>query len=278
MTLIFEYLNYSFVRYALIVGVLISFCSSLLGNILVSKKMSFIGDSLSKLAFLITSVATILKLSSNFFITLIGTTIFTIFLLNKKNSLIKRDDSILAMISVVSLALGYICINLFSNSSNVTADVCTTLFGSTSILTLRPYMVVACILLSIFILVMFVLFYNKIYLVTFDEDFALSNGVNVERINFLISIMTSFTIVLSMYLVGSLLITALIIFPTLCARFLVKSFKKTIVASSILSITCALIGMIISILMGTPVGSTIVVINFIAYIICLIANKFFIRR
>ena len=278
MTLIFEYLNYSFVRYALIVGVLISFCSSLLGNILVSKKMSFIGDSLSKLAFLITSVATILKLSSNFFITLIGTTIFTIFLLNKKNSLIKRDDSMLAMISVVSLALGYICINLFSNSSNITADVCTTLFGSTSILTLRPYMVVACILLSIFILIMFVLFYNKIYLVTFDEDFALSNGINVERINFLISIMTSFTIVLSMYLVGSLLITALIIFPTLCARFLVKSFKNTIVVSSILSIACALIGMITSILMGTPVGSTIVVINFIAYIICLIASKILIRR
>ena len=268
-TLLF-YLSYPFVRYALIAGLLISFCSSLLGVTLVTRRMSFIGDSLSHSAFTLAALSGILGLSNDFIITFIGTVIVTLYLLNGK----KKDDSSLAMISVSTLAIGYVVINLFSKSANMSADVCTTLFGSTSILTLKPITVIICAILSIIVSIVFILYYHKIFSVTFDEAFAYTSGVNVNKINILISVIVAAIIVLSMYLVGSLLITALIIFPALCAMALFDNFKAVTIFSIIISVICTLSGIVISIFMGTPVGSTIVIINLVIYGICRLIKIF----
>ena len=178
------------------------------------------------------------------------------------------------MISVGALAFGYLLMNIFSSSSNVSGDVCTTLFGSTSILTLSSWEVALCIVLSILVVLIFVLFYNKIFAVTFDEDFAIAAGTDANRYNLLIAVIVAVIIVLAMNLVGSLLISALVIFPALSAMRLYDNFKSVTICSAILSVICSLLGMIISILGGTPVGSTIVAVDVAAFIICYVAGRF----
>ena len=182
-----------------------------------------------------------------------------------QNAKIKGDAAI-AMISVGALAIGYMLLNLFPTSSNVSSDVCTSLFGSTSILTLTQLEVWLCIGLSVAVVVIFLLFYNKIFAVTFDEDFARAAGVKAEAYNLLIAVVVAVIIVLAMNLVGSLLISALIIFPAVSAMRLFRSFKGVTVCSAILSVSCALIGMLVSILASTPVGSTIVAVDIAAFL------------
>ena len=258
MEILIEYLSYPFVRYAVIVGVLIAFCSSLLGVTLVLKRMSYIGDGLSHVAFGALAVASVLKLTNNMLIILPVTILAAVLLLAfGKNAAIKGDAAI-AMLSVGSLAFGYLLLNVFSASSNLAGDVCSTLFGSTSILTLSKNQVLLCLVLSIVVVIVFVLFYNKIFAVTFDETFAKSSGVRTGLYNFIIAVIIAVIIVLAMNLVGSLLISALVIFPAMASMRVFKSFKAVTISSAVFSVFCALAGIFVSMLTGTPVGATIV--------------------
>ncbi|MBR4024679.1 MAG: metal ABC transporter permease [Firmicutes bacterium] len=268
------YLEYPFVRNALIVGVLISLCSSLLGVTLVLKRFSFIGDGLSHVAFGGIAIAAVMNVTNEMLIVLPVTVISAILLLRTGQNTKIKGDAAIAMISVGALAFGYLLMNIFSSSSNVSGDVCTTLFGSTSILTLSSWEVALCIVLSILVVLIFVLFYNKIFAVTFDEDFAIAAGTDANRYNLLIAVIVAVIIVLAMNLVGSLLISALVIFPALSAMRLYDNFKSVTICSAILSVICSLLGMIISILGGTPVRSTIVAVDVAAFIICYVAGRF----
>ena len=259
------YLQYPFVRYALIVGVLIALCSSLLGVTLVLKRFSFIGDGLSHVAFGAMAVAAVLKLSDSMLFVLPATVLCAILLLRTGQNTKIKGDAAIAMISVGALAIGYLLMNLFSTSSNLSGDVCSTLFGSTSILTLTKTEVWLCAVLSVIVVITFILFYNKIFAVTFDEGFAQATGVKAGMYNLLIAVIIAVIIVLAMNLVGSLLISALVIFPALSAMRLFKSFRSVTICSAILSVICALMGILISILAGTPVGSTILAVDIAAF-------------
>ncbi len=269
-----SYLQYPFVRNALIVGVLIALCSSLLGVTLVLKRFSFIGDGLSHVAFGGIAIASVLNITNDMLVVLPVTIISAVLLLRTGQNTKIKGDAAIAMISVGALAFGYLLMNVFSTSSNVSGDVCTTLFGSTSILTLSSWDVWLSVILSVLVVLIFVLLYNKIFAVTFDEDFAISAGTNANRYNLLIAIIIAVIIVLAMNLVGSLLISALVIFPALSAMRLFRNFKGVTICSAILSVVCALLGMLISILAGTPVGSTIVAADVVAFLVCHIAGKF----
>lgn len=262
------YLQYPFVRYALVVGVLIALSSSLLGVTLVLKRYSYIGDGLSHVAFGAMSVASVLKLTNQMVLILPVTILCAVLLLRTgQNSKIKGDAAI-AMLSVGALAFGYLVMNVFSTSANLSGDVCSTLFGSTSILTLTSREVVLCAALSFLVVCLFIVYYQKIFAVTFDENFARASGTDAERYNLLIAITVAVIIVLAMNLVGSLLISALVIFPALSAMRLFHNFKSVTICSALLSVTCALLGILASILAGTPVGSTIVAADAIAFGLC----------
>ena len=277
MTALFEklamYFQYPFVRYALIVGVLIAFCSSLLGVTLVLKRFSFIGDGLSHVAFGAMSIAAVMNISNEMPLVMAVTIISAVLLLcGGKKAKLKGDASI-AVISVTSLAAGYLLMNLFSTSSNLSGDVCSTLFGSTSILTLSKAEVWLCTAVSVLVTAVFILLYNKIFAVTFDEDFARAAGTRADIYNFVIAVTVAAVIVLAMNLVGSLLISALVIFPALSAMRLFKSFKSVTVCAAVLAVVCSFAGIITAILAGTPVGSTIVAVQAAAFfIICIIGN------
>lgn len=267
------YLQYPFVWYAIIVGVLIALCSSLLGVTLVLKRFSFIGDGLSHVAFGAMAIAAVLNLTNNIFFVLVITVICAILLLRTgQNTKIKGDASI-AMISVGALAIGYLIMNMFSTSSNISGDVCSTLFGSTSILTLTGVEVWICAVLSVIVVAVFILFYNKIFAVTFDESFAEAVGTRAKLYNLLIAVVIAVIIVLAMNLVGSLLISALVIFPALSAMRVFKSFKSVTICSAVISVICALTGILISIIFATPVGSTIVAVDIAVFIIFSVIGK-----
>lgn len=267
------YLQYPFVRYALIVGVLIALCSSLFGVTLVLKRFSFIGDGLSHVAFGGIAIASVLNLSNNMLLVLPITVVSAVLLLRTGQHTRIKGDAAIAMISVGALAFGYLIMNIFSTSSNLSGDVCSTLFGSTSILTLTTREVVLSVVMSVAVVVLFVLFYNRIFAVTFDEDFSKAAGTNAQKYNLLIAVIIAVIIVLAMNLVGSLLISALVIFPALSAMRLFGSFKKVTICSAILSVICAFTGLIISILAGTPVGSTIVAVDVAAFAVCYFAGR-----
>ncbi len=267
------YMSFSFVQYAMIVGVLIALCSALLGVTLVLKRFSMIGDGLSHVAFGATAVASICGCSNNMYVTLPVTMLSAVLLLCGGKRYRIGGDAMIAMLSVGSLALGYMLMNVFTTSSNVSGDVCSTLFGSTSILTLTKGEVWLCVILSLVVIVSFFLCYHKLFAVTFDEDFAAATGLRVQCYHFLLALVIAVMIVLAMNLVGSLLISALVIFPTLSAMQLCKRFLSVTICSSILSISCAFVGILVSILAGTPVGSTIVVADMLVFGMALVIRK-----
>ncbi len=267
------YLQHKFVVYALIVGVLIALSSSLLGVTLVLKRFSFIGDGLSHVAFGGMAIASVLSLTNKMILILPITVVCAILLLRTGQNTRIKGDAAIAMISVGALAFGYLIMNIFSASSNLSGDVCSTLFGSTSILTLTSFEVFLCVILSIAVVVIFIVFYNKIFAVTFDENFAKAVGTKADGYNLLIAVVIAIIIVLAMNLVGSLLISALVIFPALSAMRVFKNFKSVTVCAAIISVACAFGGMIISILAGTPVGSTIVAVDVAAFGVCSLIGK-----
>ena len=268
-----SYMAFPFVRYALIVGVLTALCSSLLGVTLVLKRFSFIGDGLSHVAFGAIAIASVLNLSNEMLFVLPATVACAVLLLRTGSNTKIKGDAAIAMISVGALAIGYLLMHLFSTSTNLSGDVCSTLFGSTSILTLTLGEVILCVILSIAVICVFIAFYHKIFAVTFDENFSMAVGTNVNGYNLMIAVIIAVIIVLAMNLVGSLLISALVIFPALSAMRVFKSFFSVTVCSAILSVVCTLIGMIISIVGGTPVGSTIVAVDIAAFLAFAIVGK-----
>lgn len=267
------YFAFPFVRNALLVGVLIALCSSLLGVTLVLKRLSFIGDGLSHVAFGAMAVAAVLGVIDDTAFIMAVTIIAAVILLKSgQNAKIKGDAS-LAMISVGALAIGYLLLNIFSTSTNVAGDVCSTLFGTTSILTLTTKEVWICIVMSIVVVVVFILYYNRIFAVTFDETFAQAIGVKAGFYNMMIAVITAIIIVLAMNLVGSLLISALVIFPALSAMRIFKNFKAVILCSAVISVLAAAGGILISILASTPVGATIVVADIAVFILFSFVGK-----
>lgn len=259
------YLSYSFVQYALIVGVLVALCASLLGVSLVLKRFSFIGDGLSHVAFGALAIATILHVSNELIVMLPLTVLAAIVLLGASNNAMIKGDAAIAMISVGALAFGYLILSKFSGSTNVSADVCSTLFGATSILTLTITDVWVCIVMSVLVIFVFIFFYNKIFAVTFDESFSEATGIRAKVYNYMIAIITALVIVLAMELVGSLLVSALIIFPALSAMRVFKSFRAVTLCSAVIAVIGTMAGMLISLLASTPVGASIVAVDVVIF-------------
>ena len=261
------YLQFDFVKYALIVGGLISLCCAILGVTLVLKRYSMIGDGLSHVAFGAMTIAMVLTIV-DMYVMLPVTILVAILLIRLTDKGKVKNDSAIAMLSVGALAFGYLIVNLFSNSANISGDVCSSLFGLTSILTLSKFEVWFCVGTTVFLLGFFVVFHNKIFGVTFDKDFASASGVKAEVYNNIIAVIIGIVIVLAMKLVGSLLISALIVFPALSAIRLFKSYKLVIIFASILGVVNSLIGILVAILWGTPVGATVVVVDIFVYVVC----------
>lgn len=268
-----EYMQYPFVRYALMVGVLIALCSSLLGVTLVLKRFSFLGDGLSHVAFGGIAIASVLNVTNDTLVVLPLTILCAVLLLKTGQNAKIKGDAAIAMISVGALAFGYLIMNIFKTSSNIAGDVCTTLFGSTSILTLTQRDLWISVILSVVVVALFVAFYNRVFAVTFDEDFAKATGTKTEMYNLMIAVVIGVIIVISMKLVGSLLITALVIFPALSAMRVFTNFKSVTIFSAVFSVICALIGILISIPTGTPVGATIVAMDIIGFGICCLVGR-----
>ncbi len=266
-------MQYPFVRYAFIVGVLIALCSSLLGVTLVLKRFSFIGDGLSHVAFGAMAIAAVLNLTNKMIIILPVTAICAVLLLRTGQNIRIKGDAAIAMISVGALAFGYLLMNIFSTSSNLTGDVCSTLFGSTSILTLTGGEVWLCVVLSVAVVVVFILFYNKIFAVTFDEDFSKAIGLRVNRYKNLIAILTAVVIVVGMRMMGTLLISSIIIFPALTSMRLFKSYKRVVICSGIISVVAFLIGLYLSYIFNISTGATIVLTNLVMFIIFTLIEK-----
>ncbi|MBQ8978541.1 MAG: metal ABC transporter permease [Oscillospiraceae bacterium] len=268
------YLSFPFVWYALIVGVLTSLCASLLGVTLVMKRFSFIGDGLSHVAFGAMATAAVLNVTNDLLVIFPVTIIAAILLLkNGQNTKVKGDAAI-GMISVSALAIGYLLMNIFPSSANVSGDVCTTLFGSSAMITLNMSDVIICLIMSAAVIVLYVMNYAKIFAVTFDESFSKAVGVKADRMNLIIAVVTAVVIVLAMRLVGSLLITALVIFPAMTAMRLYKSYFSVTVCACVISMVCALAGILVSLLAGTPTGATIAAANIAVYLaVTLIRRK-----
>ncbi len=261
------YWTYPFVRYAVIVGVLVALCASLLGVVLVLKRLSFIGDGLSHVAFGAMAIATVSGMVS-YSLMLPVTIIFSILLLRGGRRVKIQGDAAIAMLSVSSLAVGYILFNVFKpRNGNVSSDVCTTLFGSTSILTLSKEEVWLSIVLSIVVVSLFIVFYHRIFAITFDADFAEATGIRASLYNAAIAVVIAVVISLAMRLVGSLLISALLVFPALSAMRVFRSFKNVVICSAVIGVVGAFLGIIVSILAGTPVGATIVAVDMLFFLI-----------
>ncbi len=269
------YWEHDFVKYAIIVGLLIALCSSLLGVTLVLKRFSYIGDGLSHAAFGAMAVAGVMGFTNDMLFVLPATILCAVLILCGGKRVKIKGDAAIAMISVGSLALGYLILNIFtaSSNSNLSGDVCSTLFGSTSILTLTSSELWVTVILSASVIILFTLLYNKIFAVTFDENFARATGMKASVYNLIIAVIIAVIIVLAMNLVGSLLISALVIFPALSAMRVFKSFLSVTVCSTVFSVVCAGLGLLISILYGTPVGSTIVGIDIAGFIIFFATGK-----
>ena len=268
-----SYFSYTYVRYALLVGVLVALCASLLGVVLVLKRYSYLGDGLSHVAFGATALATAINLADSLAVVMPVTVLVAVLLLGRGEGRRINGDAALAMLSVGSLAIGYILLNLFPSSSNIAADVCSSLFGSSSILTLGQRDVALTVIMSAVVTAVFVLFYNRIFALTFDPSFMQATGGGARSFNLILSVLCAIVISLSMRLVGSLLVSALIIFPSMCAMSLFRSFRSVMISSAVIGITCAALGLLASMALGTPTGASIVVCDIAAFALCRAVGK-----
>ena len=272
--LLIRYFSYPFVRYAFIAGVLISLCAGLLGVVLVLKRYSMIGDGLSHVAFGAMAVAAVLGFAPMTLALPVTVAVAVLLLLAGEKQLIKGDSAI-AMLSAGSLAVGYLLLNLFpsSDTGSLSGDVCASLFGSTSMMTLQGSDVWLCVGLSAAVIAFFAIFYHKIFAVTFDEGFATSSGVRVRAYNFLIAAISGIVIVLAMKLVGALLISSLIIFPALSAMRLFRSFRSVILCSAVISVAGSLTGLLLALLLSTPTGASVAVVHIVIFAIFSVLGK-----
>lgn len=266
METLLHYFSYPFVRYAVIAGILISLCAGLLGVILVLKRYAMIGDGLSHVAFGAMAIAAVLGFAPMMVALPVTVAVAVLLLLAGEKRIIKGDAAI-AMLSAGSLAVGYLLLNLFpsSDTGSLSGDVCASLFGSTSMMTLSTTDVWLCVGLSVAVIAFFLIFYRKIFAVTFDEGFATTSGVRVRVYNFLIAAVSGIVIVLAMKLVGALLISALIIFPALSAMRVFRSFRSVVLCSAILAVLGSLIGLLSALLLSTPTGASVAVVHILIF-------------
>ena len=267
INLVSEMMSYPFIVRAMIVGILVSLCSSLLGVSLVLKKYSMIGEGLSHVSFGAIAIAVALGVSP-LKISIPIVMIVAFLLLRIKDSSKIKGDSAIALISSSSLAIGVISIAI---TTGMNTDVCNYMFGS--ILAMSKNDVYLSVVLSIVVIFLFTIYYNKIFAITFDENFTKSTGINVNFYNMIIAILTAITIVLGMRMMGAMLISSLIIFPSIISMKIFKSFKSVVISSGIVSILSFCIGMIISYKFSTPTGASIVVVNIIIFILSIIVEK-----
>ncbi len=270
MTQLTYYLSFPFVRHALLVGVLIALVASLLGVTLVLKRFSFIGDGLSHVAFGAVALASVLGLSGNMPLVLIITIIAACLLMRTSDNAKIHGDAGIAVLSVGALAAGYLLLGVFDTSTGVSGDVCSTLFGGTSILTLTTMDVWLTVVLAVVVLLVFFLFYHKIFAITFDEVFARASGMRTQVYNMCLAVVIAVIIVLAMNLVGSLLVSALIVFPALSAMRLFRSFRGVTIFAACFGVVGAGLGIIVSVLWETPTGATIAVVDLIGLGVCMV--------
>ena len=268
------YFAYDFVKFAFVAGVLISLCAGLLGVVLVLKRYSMIGDGLSHVAFGAMAVAAVLGFAPMTVALPVTVAVAVLLLLAGEKQLIKGDSAI-AMLSAGSLAVGYLLLNLFpsTDTGSLSGDVCASLFGSTSMMTLSGSDVWLCVGLSAAVIAFFVLFYHKIFAVTFDEGFATSAGVRVRAYNFLIASVSGVVIVLAMKLVGALLISSLIIFPALSAMRVFRGFRSVVICSAVLSVVGSLTGLLLALLLSTPTGASVAVVPIVIFMVFFLLGK-----
>ncbi len=263
---IVEYFSFPFVRNALVAGVLISLSAALLGVPLVLKRLSFIGDGLSHVAFGAMAVAGVLNFADSMALSLPVTIACALVLLKSSRGAKNAGDATLAMLSVGAMATGYLLMNLKPSSSNVSGDVCTTLFGSVSILTLTATDLWLSAGLSLGVVACWILSYNRLFDVTFDEDHARACGTNTALFNAVWAVVVAVVIVVSMRLVGTLLVTAILVFPAVSAMRVAKSFRSVTIVAAVFSVVCSTIGILVAVIAGTPVGSTIVGVDIIGFL------------
>lgn len=267
MSTIIEIFSYPFMVRAIIVGSLVSLCAALLGVSLVLKRYSMIGDGLSHVGFGALSVAAAMNVAP-LKIAIPVVIIAAFFLLRISSNSKIQGDAAIALISSSSIAAGVI---VTSMTSGLNADVYSYMFGS--ILAMGKSDVFMSIVLSVIVLLIYVLFYNKIFSITFDQNFSKATGIRTDFYNTLISILTAVTIVVGMRIMGTMLISSLVIFPTLTSMRLFKSFKSVVISSAIISIICFTIGIIVSYIMNFPAGASIVAVNLVAFIVFVVIGK-----
>lgn len=268
-----EYLSYPFVRNALVAGILIALCAALLGVSLVLRRLSFIGDGLSHVAFGAMAVATVLEMKGDLSLSLPLTVACSVVLFMTGRTSKTKGDAALAMLSVGAMAVGYMLMNVFPSSSNVSGDVCTTLFGSTTILTLTSGELWTCVVLSVAVMLFQVFTYNKSFEFAFDEEFARASGGGVAAFNMFSAVVVAIVIVISMRLVGTLLVSALLVFPAVSALRICRSHLAVTLCSAVLAVIGAFAGILVAVVAGTPVGATIVAVNMATFAICCLIGK-----
>ncbi len=287
MTNLFEYIAEFFempgIRYAFIVGPLIAVCTSLLGVTLVLKRYSFIGEGLSYTAFGAMAFAAVVGITNNMLIALPATIIAAIILLRSSTKARIKGDAAVAMLAVGALGLGYLLLALWP-TKNFASDVCRVLFGDAAIISLTKFEVIGCVVLSVVTILLFIFFYHKIFAVTFDENFARATGVKTSIYNLIVAIIIAIIIVIAMKLVGSLLVSALIIFPALTSMRMFKTFKSVTISSAIISLLCFVTAMFMHMTFSLyksffgfkgstlPIGSTIVALNIIVFLVFTLIN------
>lgn len=267
MDVVMEILSYPFMVRAIIVGSLVSLCAALLGVSLVLKRYSMIGDGLSHVGFGALSVAAAMNIAP-LKIAIPVVIIAAFFLLRISSNSKIQGDAAIALISSSSIAIGVI---VTSMTSGLNADVYSYMFGS--VLAMGNSDVVMSIILSVIVLVIYAIFYNKIFSITFDQNFSKATGIKTEFYNTLISILTAITIVVGMRIMGTMLISSLVIFPTLTSMRVFRSFKSVVISSALISVICFTIGIIVSYIMNFPAGASIVLVNLVIFALFVLIEK-----
>ncbi len=261
------FLSYSFLRNALVVGVLVSLCCALLGVSLVLKRYSMIGDGLSHVGFGAMAIALALNLAPLYLaIPVVIASAFFLLKISESNKL--SGDSAIALISTSAVAIGVMIVSM---TRGMTTDISNYMFGSILVMTKAD--VILSIATALVVLLLYILFYNRIFAITFDESFAKATGTNTALYNSLIAVLIAVTIVLGMRMMGAMLISSLVIFPALSALLLCRSFKSVVITSGIISVFAFTLGLFVSFALDSPTGATVVISNLLIYFIfCLIGK------
>ena len=265
---IIEMMSFSFMQRAVLVGVMVSLCAALLGVSLVLKRYSMIGDGLSHVGFGIVTVCAAFGYATPLYIAIPGVAICAIVLLKIGNEKKLKSDSAIALISSAALAIG---VAVTSVTTGMNTDVCNFMFGS--VLSIGKLEVKLSIVISVVVLLLFIVYYRKLFSVTFDEDFARASGLKVNRYTTIIAVLTALIIVIGMRVMGVMLISSIIIFPALTSMRLFKSFKSVIVSSGIVSVMAFLIGIYLSYLYNVSTGAAIVLVNLVFFILFTILER-----